>query len=123
MGGPLSGTVGANPMLSTTHTSNLTATGETKRENYVTATIGARVLQVLPGDTLELGGMREVRVNDETQYMVVRGIIRAKDIESDNSIESTQLADSKIEYYGEGILADKQRPGWLTRLLDNVFPF
>ena len=122
-GGPFSGRVGMDPMLSTTHTSNLKATGETKRENYVTATIGARVLQVLPGGTLELGGMREIRVNDETQYMVVRGVVRAKDIASDNSVESTQLADSKIEYYGEGILADKQRPGWLTRLLDNIFPF
>jgi flagellar L-ring protein precursor FlgH len=123
IGGPLSGKVGLDPMLSTSRTSNLKATGETKRENYVTATIGARVLQVLPGGTLELGGIREVRVNDETQYMVVRGIVRAKDIASDNSVESTQLADSKIEYYGQGTLADKQTPGWLTRLLDNIWPF
>jgi flagellar L-ring protein precursor FlgH len=38
-------------------------------------------------------------------------------------VESTQLADSKVEYYGKGVLADKQRPGWLTRLLDNIWPF
>ena len=123
VGGATSGSVGAKPMLSTSTTSSLSATGETKRENYVTATIGARVLQVLPGGVLQLQGAREVRVNDETQYMVVSGLVRAQDVASDNSVESTQLADSKVEYYGKGVLADKQRQGWLTRLLDNVWPF
>lgn len=119
----MSGKVGPNPMLSTSTSSALSATGETKRENYVTATIGARVLQVLPGGVLQIQGAREVRVNEETQYMVVSGLVRAQDVAPDNSVESTQLADSKVEYYGKGVLADKQRPGWLTRLLDNVWPF
>ncbi|MDR1947389.1 MAG: flagellar basal body L-ring protein FlgH [Desulfovibrio sp.] len=122
-GGYLSGSVGTAPLLSTRTTSNLSATGETKRENYVTATIGARVLQVLPGGVLQVQGAREVRVNDETQYMVVSGLVRAQDVGPDNSVDSTQLADSKVEYYGKGILADKQRQGWLSRLLDNVWPF
>lgn len=122
-GALLSGSVGAKPILSTSNVSALSATGETKRENYVTATIGARVLQVLPGGMLQVQGAREVRVNDETQYMVVSGIVRAQDVGPDNSVESTQLADSKIEYYGRGVLADKQRPGWFTRLIDNVWPF
>lgn len=123
MGGDFSGKVGANPMLSTRTVSDLSATGETKRENYVTATIGARVLQVLPGGVLQVAGAREIRVNEETQYMVVSGLIRSQDVGSDNSVESTQLADSKIEYYGKGVLADKQRQGWLSRLLDNIWPF
>ncbi len=121
--GPLSGDVGTNPLLTTSYGSNLKATGETKRENYVTATIGARVLQILPGGVLQVQGAREIRVNEETQYMVVTGLVRSKDVAADNSVESTQLADSKIEYYGKGVLADKQRAGWLTRLLDNVWPF
>ena len=122
-GGPLSGAVGLDPMLSTQSTSSLSGTGETKRENYVTATIGARVLNVLPGGVLQLQGARSIRVNEETQYMVISGLVRAQDVGADNSVESTQLADSKVEYYGEGVLADKQKQGWLTRLLDNVWPF
>ena len=123
MGGPLSGSVGVDPILGTRTTSGLSAKGETKRENYVTATIGARVLQVLPGGVLQLAGAREIRVNDETQYMVVSGLVRSQDVASDNSVESTQLADSKVEYYGKGVLADKQRQGWLSRLIDNIWPF
>ena len=123
MGGPLTGNIGVDPLLSTSTSSGLSATGETKRENYVTATVGARVLQVLPGGVLQVQGAREIRVNDETQYMVISGLVRAQDVASDNSVESTQLADSKVEYYGKGQLADKQRQGWLSRLLDNVWPF
>jgi len=121
--GVMSGKVGTNPILSAGTGSSLNATGETKRENYVTATIGARVLQVLPGGVLQIQGAREIRVNEETQYMVVTGLVRAQDVGPDNSVESTQLADSRVEYYGKGVLADKQRSGWLTRLLDNVWPF
>lgn len=122
-GGTLSGKIGVDPMLSTRSSSTLNAAGETKRENYVTATIGARVLNVLPGGVLQLQGARAVRVNEETQYMVISGLVRAQDVAADNSVQSTQLADSKVEYYGEGVLADKQKQGWLTRLLDNIWPF
>ena len=122
-GGILSGGVGLDPILSTSSVSDLSATGETKRENYVTATIGARVLNVLPGGVLQLQGIREIRVNNETQYMAVSGLVRTQDIAADNSVESIQLADSKVEYWGEGQLADKQKQGWLIRLLDNIWPF
>ena len=122
-GGPLSGSVGLDPLFASTSSSKLSATGETKRENYVTTTVGARVYQVLPGGVLQVQGAREVRVNEETQYMVVTGLVRSKDIATDNSVLSTQMADTKIEYYGKGVLSDKQRSGWLTRLLDNLWPF
>lgn len=121
--GGLNGVIGSDPMIGADSVSGHKATGETKRENYVTATIGARVLQVLPGNILQIQGARRIRVNDETQIMVISGLIRAQDVASDNSVESTQLADSDVQYYGEGILADKQKAGWLTRLLDNIWPF
>ncbi|MFP4084876.1 MAG: flagellar basal body L-ring protein FlgH, partial [Desulfonatronovibrio sp.] len=57
------------------------------------------------------------------QIIVVRGLARARDVASDNSILHTQLADAHIEVYGKGIVADKQKPGWLTQLLDRVWPF
>jgi flagellar L-ring protein precursor FlgH len=122
-GSLLSGGVGANPILSTTTTSKSDASGETKRENTLTATVGARVVQVLPNGVLQVEGARKIRVNDETQIMVVTGLVRARDIGSDNSVLSTQLADSTIDFYGEGVLADKQKAGWLARLLDMVWPF
>ena len=121
--GPTGAVSDKDPLLETGSSSNLSATGKTKRENYVTTTLAARVLRVLPGGLLEIEGAREIRVNDETEYMVVRGMARAKDVDADNTILSTQLADASIEYYGSGVLADKQKPGWFTRLMDNIWPF
>ena len=122
-GGPLSNKVGAEPALSTSTVSSHEATGETKRENYITATLGVRVVQVMPNGIMQVQGAREIKVNNETQYMVVSGLIRQRDIGTDNSVLSTQMADSRVDYYGKGVLADKQSSGWLTRFLDLVWPF
>jgi flagellar L-ring protein precursor FlgH len=97
--------------------------GETTRNTTLTATVASRVVRMLPGRVMQVEGARRVRVNNETQILVVRGLVRARDIQSDNSVPSSSLAEAQIELYGEGVLADKQRPGWLTRILDNVWPF
>ena len=115
--------VGSTPAIQASSSSEFSGDGETKRENYLTTTVSVRVVRVLANGVLEVEGGREVRVNDETQIVVVRGIIRSRDIGPDNDISSTAMADAKIELYGQGVLADKQRPGWLTRILDNIWPF
>jgi flagellar L-ring protein precursor FlgH len=115
--------VGQAPAIQTSSSSEFSGDGETKRENYLTTTVSVRVVRVLANGILEVEGGREVRVNDETQIVVVRGIIRSRDIGPDNSIPSTAMADARIELYGQGILADKQKPGWLARILDNIWPF
>ena len=114
---------GPGVVFDTGSRSESTANGETKRENTVVATVAARVVRLMPGGAMQIEGARETRVNDETQFLVVRGIIRAVDVAADNSITSNRIADAHIAYYGEGVLADKQKPGWLTRLLDNLWPF
>ena len=98
-------------------------TGEVKNEGTVTATIAARVTRVLPGGLLQIEGARENKVNNEIQYLVVTGLIRPMDVAPDNSIDSNRIADAHIAYYGKGVLSDKQKPGWFTRLMDNVWPF
>ncbi len=117
------GSTGTPYLLKTKNESKFDATGETKRENTVMATVAARVINVLPGGLLQIEGASETRVNDETQYLVVAGLVRARDVESDNSVRSSQIADAKIAIFGKGTLADKQHPGWLTRVLDVLWPF
>lgn len=114
---------GPGAVFDTSSKSDFKADGETKRENVVTATVAARVVRLMPGGAMQIEGARETQVNGETQYLVVRGIIRGQDVMPDNSIDSTRIADSHIAYYGQGIITDKQKPGWLSRLLDNLFPF
>lgn len=117
------GTVGSDPMVGANTTSKISATGETSRESDLTAAVGARVIRVLPDGLLQVEGARQMRINDETQILVVRGLVRSRDIGPDNSISSSQMANAEVEYYGQGVLADKQRPGWMARILDNIWPF
>lgn len=119
----LSSKAGSTPLLKATTESNFNAKAETKRESNLSATVAARIVQVLPGNIYQVEGAREVRVNDDTQILVVRGLLRQRDIGPDNSVPSSYLAEARIELYGQGILQDKQRPGWLSRLLDHVWPF
>jgi flagellar L-ring protein precursor FlgH len=121
--GEYKGKVGPGLIFDTSSSSQNTSKGETNRENLVTATIAARVVRLMPGGAMQIEGARETKVNDETQYMVVRGIIRTSDVDADNSITSNRIADAHIAYYGEGVISDKTKPGWLTRLLDNLWPF
>ena len=117
------GTVGDIPLLGTSTEKSFDGKASTTRANKVTATVAARVVNVMPDGLLQVEGARETRVNNETQYLVVSGLIRSRDVASDNSIMSTQMADAQISYYGKGVVADKQKPGWFTRLMDHVWPF
>lgn len=119
----LGGTIGDTPLVQSSGTTNFAGEGETTRESTVTATIAARVVRVLPNGLLEVEGGRQTRVNEETQIIVLRGLIRSDDVSGSNTIKSTQMADAQIEYYGKGIIADKQRPGWISRILENIWPF
>lgn len=116
-------TVGAGSLVKADSSSEFEGDGETKRESTISTTVAARVSRVLGGGLMEVVGARETRVNGETQIVVVQGVVRDRDIDADNTIKSTSMAEARIELYGEGILAEKQRPGWLARILDNVWPF
>lgn len=119
--GPLGAKAGTD--LETAQKSEFTGNGETKQESTFMTTVATRIVRRLPGNLMQVEGARRIRVNAETQILVVRGLIRSRDIGSDNSVPSTKLAEAQIEIYGQGVLADKQRPGWLSRILDNVYPF
>lgn len=97
--------------------------GTNNREGELDAYITARVIEVLPNGNLRISGKQEIKVNNETQYISISGIIRPEDISTNNEIQSAYIADARIEYSGKGVIADKQRPGWLIRILDFIWPF
>ncbi|MBI9080993.1 MAG: flagellar basal body L-ring protein FlgH [Pseudodesulfovibrio sp.] len=122
---PLASTLGAKVGggMAAEQSTDFKGNGETKQESEFEATVATRIVRRLPGNLLQVEGARRIRVNHETQFLVVRGLIRQRDISSNNSIPSTSLAEAQIEIYGQGVLSDKQRPGWLSRILDNIYPF
>ncbi len=118
---PLLGPVGES-MVGYNASNDFTGSGSTSRSNTITATVAARVVKVMSDGLLHVEGIRETRVNSEKQYIVVRGLVRSRDINPDNTLLSTHLADAQIEYYGSGIINDSQKPSWLARLVDSISP-
>lgn len=114
---------GTNNLVSTDFSNTFEGAGKSDRSGQVTASIAARVIEVLPNGNLSIYGRRAMKVDHEVQYIEVSGIVRPQDISATNRVESTFLADSRIEYYGKGALADKQTPGWGSRLIDNLWPW
>jgi len=92
--------------------------GNITRSDSVTARIPVRVMKVLENGHLLIEGRRAIVVNDETQTLAFSGVVRPEDVTPENTILSTQVADAEITILGEGILAEKQRPGILQRLFD-----
>ena len=68
-------------------------------------------------------GYKQIRSNRETQYLVVEGLARPLDIQADNTIVSSLLAEAKIEFNGSGVVADKQGPGIVQRGRHHAWPF
>ena len=98
-------------------------TGETTRSGDLTAIISARVIGLTATGNLVIAGSRGITINNEEQMLNMRGIVRPKDISADNEVLSSYISDAKIVYTGVGVLNDRQKPGWLTRAFDTVWPF
>ena len=112
-----------NPSVKGAMKSSFEGDGETSRSGSLDAFITCRVVDLLPNGNLKIVGMREVMVNYENQMIILSGIIRPRDIAEDNVILSTFISDAKIAYSGSGVVNDRQRPGWLTNLMNTVWPF
>ncbi len=97
--------------------------GSTSREEKLSATLTTRVVEAVGNGNLRIEGSKTVRVNNEDQIIRLTGIVRPADITANNLIDSKYILDAKIEYTGDGVISEKQRPGWLARLIDVTWPF
>ncbi len=103
--------------------SSFTGTGATSRGGSVDTEITCEIIEINEAGVLHLWGFKEIRVNRETQYVSLDGLARPRDVRLDNTITSDRLASAHIEVTGGGVVADKQGPGFIVRLLDALWPF
>jgi len=114
---------GEDDLIKASLNSSSNGKGSSDRDGHVKAYISAVIIKVLPNGNFYINGKREIKVNHETQYIALSGIIRPEDISPSNEIASSYVADARIAYAGIGPVADKQKAGWLGRVLDHVWPF
>ena len=92
--------------------------GATRRSNQLAMTVTCSVKEVLPNGIVVIEGQKSVTVNREESSMKIRGKVRARDVQPDNSVDSNLVADAQVELIGNGPLWRNQKRGFLTRLLD-----
>lgn len=97
--------------------------GTIDRKETISLTFAAVVTQILPNGSLVILGRQELMVNSEMRELEVTGVIRPGDIESDNTIAHTRIAEMRVAYGGRGTLSNLQQPRWGTQLWDILFPF
>ncbi len=100
-----------------------TGTGEVANRQVATARVAVTVIDVLPNGNLVIEGVREVSFSRETQYAILRGVVRQQDIAPGNTVLSSNIADAAVQFLSQGDMTDSQRKGWLTRFFDVVNPF
>lgn len=93
---------------------------DTDRESELLATVSCLVTEIFPNGNLRIEGRQDITVNHENQFIILSGIIRPEDISPQNSVRSSKMADSRIEYSGEGDVDGQQRPSWLNRFFSTV---
>jgi flagellar L-ring protein FlgH len=95
--------------------------GATSRSGTLSATITARVMEVLPNGDLVLEGAREIEINGDRQMVVLTGVARPRDVSDQNIVLSPKIGQLRIRYFGRGLMKDNLKPGWLIRVLNKVF--
>lgn len=98
--------------------------GASSQSNQLTGQITVTVARRLANGNLVVRGEKRVTINQGSELVRLTGIVRPEDINPDNTILSTRVANARISYVGRGALADANHQGWLSRLFNSPWwPF
>lgn len=120
---PVFGQAVPGRLLTTDSTSTSDGKGSVQRQENLQTTVAAVVTQLLPNGNLVVEGKQEIRVNFEVRELIVAGIVRPEDIQSDNTIDSSKIAQARIAYGGRGQITDVQQQRYGQQVMDVLLPF
>lgn len=124
----LLGTLHAGNMMQNLITQNsaagLNASGTSATSSSLNTTLGGQVVEVLPNGMLVIEAARQVEFNQQTQTIILRGLVRPEDISQQNQVLSTSISSLELEVKGKGIINDyTHRQNVLVRLIEKLLVF
>ncbi|MCM2271766.1 MAG: flagellar basal body L-ring protein FlgH [candidate division Zixibacteria bacterium] len=95
--------------------------GENLRQGVLRGKISVTVVAKKDNGDLVVEGSRVIGISGDRETMTLTGVVRQKDIRSDNTVDSYQIADAEIHYTGKGNANTAARPGFFSRILGWLF--
>lgn len=123
LGGLFGGGFDPGNLITAQGESDATGQGAINRQEKIELTVAAVIVDLLPNGNLVIAGRQEVNINAELRELTVSGVIRPEDIDANNTISHTQIAEARINYGGRGQISAVQRPNWGQRIGDAVSPW
>lgn len=114
---------GSNTEFDVKGNNDFNGKGGANANNTFKGTITVTVDQLLANGNLHVVGEKRIAINQGTESIRFSGVVNPRTILADNSVSSTQVADARIEYVGDGYISEAQSMGWLQRFFLNVSPF
>lgn len=112
----------ANASAAGTGANTFAGKGSTENTNDFSGTITAIVTGVLPNGHLLITGEKQIGVNANVDVLRFSGQVDPRAIRTGNTVQSTQVANVRVEHRGRGQQADAQVMGWLGRIFLSVLP-
>lgn len=97
--------------------------GDTANDNSFTGTITVTVIDVLPNGNLVVAGEKQIGINHNLELIRFAGVVNPVTLQAGNMVESTKVADARLDYTGKGYIDEAQRMGWLARFFLTALPF
>jgi flagellar L-ring protein precursor FlgH len=110
-------------ILTASGNSQMNGQGNINRNDQLVTNVAAVVTQLLPNGNMVIEGKQEVRLNTEVRELIVAGVVRPEDIQSDNTIELPKIAEARLAYGGRGTLTNIQTERWGQQVVDVALPF
>jgi flagellar L-ring protein precursor FlgH len=96
--------------------------GGANASNTFSGTLTVTVDQVLANGNLHVVGEKQIAINQGTEFIRFSGVVNPRTISGSNTVPSTQVADARIEYVGNGYINEAQNMGWMQRFFLNLSP-
>lgn len=118
--GPLSTNADA---LKASNDSSFKGSGNASQTSVLSSTLSVTIAEVRPNGTALVRGEKRMLLSQGDEWVQVSGIVRLSDIDQDNTIPSSRVADARIEYTGKGALQRASKQGWLGQFFNMISPF
>jgi flagellar L-ring protein FlgH len=120
--GGLSASALKNASVAANSANTFSGKGDTANDNAFTGTITVTVVNVLPNGNLLVAGEKQIGINHNLEFIRFSGVINPVTLQAGNIVESTKVADARLEYTGKGYIDEAQRMGWLSRFFLTFLP-